>query len=229
MWTASFHITWEIAHRARLRFKACAKHVQSMCGAHSQHIQTCDSLLLCDQEVAGQVRRHQDQEQDAPRAVSRRESFKVAQVIDHRLAHGASSQGYGPQAKQAMAQNALSPLPEELHHSQVGLRVWICDIQLKSSSRVLVATQLPPPPRRRLPPPSTSSCSQPIHTHLTLKAMLNMPCSCAPPPPFSPPPPPHPYPSTVSFRLPPACNMKKAICMVAQQDYKASAISALTV
>lgn len=45
----------------------------------------------------------------------------MAQVINHRLAHGASSQGFGPQAKQAMTQTALTPLLEELHYSQVGL------------------------------------------------------------------------------------------------------------
>ena len=69
------------------------------------------------------MRRHQDEhkDQECHRAVSRRESFKVAQVIDHRLANGASSQGFGPQAKQAMTQNALDPLPEELHHPQVSL------------------------------------------------------------------------------------------------------------
>ena len=42
----------------------------------------------------------------------------MAQVIDHRLAHGASIQGFGPEAKQAMTRAALDPVPEEL---QVGL------------------------------------------------------------------------------------------------------------
>ena len=80
---------------------------------------TLSLLSWLAQEVAGQVRKHQD----VHKGVSRRESFKLSHVIQDRLAKGGSSQGFGPHASQANSQaNSLEALPEEPIISQV------CDI-----------------------------------------------------------------------------------------------------
>lgn len=98
-------------------------------------------LCWCEQEVAGQVRNHPD----ADGAVSRRDSFKVAQVIHHRLAQGGSSQGFGPDPNSAISPAALDCMPAEPHPSQVGLHT-----HASWSSWQALAFQ---PPKSLHPPP----------------------------------------------------------------------------
>ena len=69
------------------------------------------------QEVAGQARRHQE----ADRAISRRDSFRLAHVIEQRLSKGGSGQGYGPGAKQALTLTGPDSVSEYPVPPQVGL------------------------------------------------------------------------------------------------------------
>lgn len=61
------------------------------------------------------MRRHQE----ADRAVTRSDSFKLAHVIDQRLAKGGSCQGFGPEAKQALKPTALQSMPDEADPAKV--------------------------------------------------------------------------------------------------------------
>lgn len=95
------------------------------------------------------MRKHQD----ADRAVSRRDSFKVAQVIDHRLAQGVSSQGFGPEPQQAIGRAAVDSMPEEHQFFQVDLHML-----LRSSSKLFhVVPPTSPRPYQRLTLPASLS------------------------------------------------------------------------
>lgn len=58
--------------------------------------------------------------------VTRRESFKVSHMLNHRLATGASSQGFGPHTSQVMATKGLDALEEELEDVLVGCQFVSC-------------------------------------------------------------------------------------------------------
>lgn len=69
--------------------------------------------------MAGRVRnQHQGHA-----ALSRRESFKVSQVVHQRLARGPSGQGFGSHATQAMAADDLHRFEEDYEAAEVSMQM----------------------------------------------------------------------------------------------------------